>query len=75
MKNTQTDNLINPSIATLLEHVENKYLLSLLIARRSRELFEGKAPLTEKEFISNVTTAVNEIAEGKVTYTKPERTE
>jgi DNA-directed RNA polymerase subunit omega len=62
------ENLINPSIDSLLEKVENKYILALLSAKRARELFSGEESLIEEEFINKVTTAIHEIEDGKVTY-------
>ncbi|MFA0815854.1 MAG: DNA-directed RNA polymerase subunit omega [Anaerofustis sp.] len=70
MKNVQTDSLIKPSIDNLLTKVENKYVLSLLAARRARELFDGDEPLIDEYYINKVTMAINEIDQGKVTYTK-----
>ncbi len=70
MKNTQTESLIKPSIDNLLTKVENKYVLSLLAAKRARELFNGEDPLIDEFYINKVTTAINEIDQGKVTYSK-----
>jgi DNA-directed RNA polymerase subunit omega len=70
MKNVQTDSLIKPSIDNLLTKVENKYVRSLLAARRARELFDGDEPLIDEYYINKVTMAINEIDQGKVTYTK-----
>jgi DNA-directed RNA polymerase subunit omega len=44
MKATQTESLIEPSIDNMLKKVDNKYILSLLIAKRARELFDGEEP-------------------------------
>ncbi|MCL1912975.1 MAG: DNA-directed RNA polymerase subunit omega [Eubacteriaceae bacterium] len=65
------ENLISPSIDSLLEKVENKYLLALLTAKRARDLFEGSEQLVSKDYVNKVTTAIHEIHEGKVTYEHP----
>lgn len=69
MKNITNESLISPSIDSLLEKVENKYVLALLSAKRARELFEGDDVTIEEYYINKVTTAINEIDQGKVTYT------
>lgn len=68
MKNIKNESLISPSIDSLLEKVENKYVLALLSAKRARELFEGDDVTIEEYYINKVTTAINEIDQGKVTY-------
>ena len=68
MKNTTNESLISPSIDSLLEKVENKYVLALLSAKRARELFEGDDVTIEEYYINKVTTAIHEIDQGKVTY-------
>lgn len=60
------DTLISPSIDQLLTKVDNKYILSILVAKRSRELFNGESPLIEQLHINKVTTAINEIYGDKV---------
>ena len=66
MKKNQQNTLISPSIDDLMEKVDNKYVLSLIIAKRARMLADGDAPLTENEHVNKVTTAIDEINEGKV---------
>lgn len=66
MKRNQNDTLISPSIDELMDKVNNKYVLSLIIAKRARMLADGDAPLTAKTHINKVTTAIDEINEGKV---------
>ena len=72
MKKKQEDSLIEPSIDELLTKVENKYVLALLCAKRARELFDGDEPLIDEFHINKVTTAINEIDQGKVSYEKIE---
>ena len=70
MKKVNNDSLINPSIDSLLEKVENKYILSLLSAKRARSLFDGDDTLIDEFFINKVTTAIHEIDKEKVKYSK-----
>ena len=69
------DNLIQPSIDSLLTKVENKYILALLVSKRARDLFEGKESLIEDEFINKVTTAIHEIDKSKVSYKRTDETD
>lgn len=65
--------MIKPSIAELLEKVENRYVLVNVTAKRARMLNEGVQPLTVQTFNKDVATAINEINEGKVRYRKIRR--
>lgn len=66
MKHTKEDSLIQPSIDSLLEKIGNKYVLSLIAAKRARDLFNGADPLISDFHINKVTTAINEIDQNKV---------
>ena len=59
--------MIKPSVAELLEKVDNRYELVIATARRARQIAAGAEPLTKVKEESPVTLAANEIAEGKVT--------
>jgi len=65
--------VIKPSIAELLEKVENRYVLVNVAAKRARMLNEGTQPLTAKTFDKDVATAINEINEGKIKYRRIKR--
>ncbi|NLM11056.1 MAG: DNA-directed RNA polymerase subunit omega [Clostridiaceae bacterium] len=65
--------MIKPSIAELLEKVENRYVLVNVAAKRARMLNEGTQPLTAKTFDKDVATAINEINEGKIKYRRIKR--
>ena len=59
--------MLYPAMNTLIKNVPNRYLLVNVVARRARQI-AGDAeaenyPLAEKP----VTTAINEVAQGKVT--------
>lgn len=62
------NSMINPSIVSLLEKVDNKYSLIVLTAKRSRELIDGAKPLVEMDSTKPVTIAINEIEDEKITY-------
>ena len=58
--------MLYPAMSTLNQYVENRYLLVNVVARRARQIAEKAdvegAPLCEKP----VTTAINEVADGKI---------
>lgn len=65
--------MLYPSMATLLEHIDSRYLLVNVVARRARQISieseQFHEPLPEKP----VTMAIQEVADGKLTATiKPE---
>jgi DNA-directed RNA polymerase subunit omega len=77
--------MIDPKIDDLLEAVDSKYTLVILAAKRAREinsyysqLGEGRGefvpPLIETGGLRNkpLSIALQEIAEGKVEYERPE---
>jgi DNA-directed RNA polymerase subunit omega len=78
--------VIEPNIDTLLEQVDSKYTLVILSARRAREinsyynqLGEGRGefvpPLVETGGLRNkpLSIALEEIAEDKVTFERPDQ--
>jgi DNA-directed RNA polymerase subunit omega len=78
--------VIEPNIDTLLERVDSKYTLVILSARRAREinsyynqLGEGRGefvpPLVETGGLRNkpLSIALEEIAEDKVTFERPDQ--
>lgn len=58
--------MLYPAMSTLNKYVENRYLLVNVVARRARQIAEKAdvegTPLSEKP----VTSAINEVAEGKL---------
>jgi DNA-directed RNA polymerase subunit omega len=76
--------MIEPRIDKLLEHIDSRYTLVILSAKRAREinsyysqLGEGRGefvpPLIEGDLGSKpLAIALEEIAEGKVVYERPE---
>ncbi|WP_290776185.1 DNA-directed RNA polymerase subunit omega [Anaerofustis sp.] len=60
--------MINPPINELLDKVDNKYVLAMLVAKRSRELYEGDEQLVDEHFVNLITTAVEEVYEDRIGY-------
>ena len=73
--------MITPRIDHLLEHVDSRYALVIMAAKRARQInnyhhqlgegtFEDYAPpLVESRSKNYLTMALEEIAEGKITHT------
>lgn len=57
-----------PSLEKALEKVPNRYLLVGLSAKRARQLNRGAAPQVESKHKKCSSTALEEVAEGKVAY-------
>ncbi|ABP67670.1 DNA-directed RNA polymerase, omega subunit [Caldicellulosiruptor saccharolyticus DSM 8903] len=62
--------LLRPGLDELLQYVDNKYTLSVLVAKRARQLLEQMQKKVDINLESDkyVTMAVNEIASGKISY-------
>lgn len=58
--------LTKPPIEKLLPQADNRYILTMMTAKRARQLVDGALPLTGEPAPSVVTTAAFELAEGKV---------
>lgn len=58
--------IIKPTVTELLQKVDNRFELVILVSKRARQLSKGELPLTKVKERSTVTLAANEIAEGKV---------
>ncbi len=58
--------LVKPQIESLLPHVENRYSLAILIAKRARQLVDGAQPLSETDSPNNVSIACQELEEDKI---------
>ena len=59
--------LIKPSVAELLEKVDNRYMLVIATARRARQIAQGAEVLVKTENVAPVSIAADEIVAGKVT--------
>jgi len=62
--------LVKPNLENLLEKVGNRYTLSILAAKRARQLVDGALPLAKSDTPNNVTTACEEISNYRVFSTK-----
>ena len=63
--------MVTPSINTLLKKMDSRYALVVLAAKRARKLMEDESILKRDENMrsnKNVTNALEEIAEGKITF-------
>lgn len=63
--------LIKPTLEALMEHVDSKYTLVTLAAKRARELTDGDKPLVDVDTTKVVSIAMEEIDQGKITYEAP----
>ena len=62
--------LVKPTIDELLPLTGTRYSLAVISAKRARQLVGGALPLTDKTSLNPVSTASEEIAEGKVVAVK-----
>ena len=61
-------NLVDLPLEQLLPYVDSKYTLVSLAAKRARELLDGDPPLVVSRSNKPVTIALEEIANGLITY-------
>lgn len=67
--NTVEMSMVNPSTDELMKKVDSHYGLVVLAAKRARQLLDGaELKATKAHSTKNVTNALEEIAEGKITY-------
>ena len=59
--------MIYPPITELVEKTGSRYALVIETAKRTRQLVEGAQKLSDVKTSKDVTVAVNEIYEGKIT--------
>jgi DNA-directed RNA polymerase subunit omega len=75
--------MVNPKIESLLEHSENKFTLVIESAKRARQITNfqkrlgegvgGVAPMRLEDISKKpLTVALEEIADGKIEYDRPE---
>lgn len=58
--------LTDPPIEKLLPHVANRYVLSMLTAKRARQLVDGGQPMVDTEDKNMVSIAAKELEAGKL---------
>lgn len=64
--------MLYPSTKELLEKVDSRYTLVMLVSKRARQLVEGESPLIDAKTSKPVSIAVQEIADNKIFYTRSE---
>lgn len=62
--------MIKPPLTELEKHVDSKYTLVTLAAKRAREIIDGAEPLVRVTTTKPVSIALEEIAEGDITYVR-----
>lgn len=60
--------MINPSLDVLVTKVDSKYTLVVLAAKRAREIMDGTTPLVDSKSNKQVTIALEEVAQDKISY-------
>jgi len=60
--------MIYPALSSLLKQADSRYTLAILIAKRARMLTNGAPKHTDFNSNNDVTLAIHEISEGKITY-------
>jgi DNA-directed RNA polymerase subunit omega len=56
----------------LLTHADSKFTLVNIVAKRARQLTNGAPPLTDRVDVNKaVSTAFNEVSDGKIGYRRP----
>ncbi|BES65369.1 hypothetical protein SANA_18080 [Gottschalkiaceae bacterium SANA] len=61
--------MLKPNIDELMEKVDSRYTLVMVVAKRARQLIEKNECLVETESKKPISMAVEEFYEGKVNYT------
>lgn len=62
--------MVKPSVAELLEKVDDRYSLVIATAKRARQIAQGDDVLVKTDDVAPVTIAADEIEEGKVSVNK-----
>lgn len=63
--------MVNPSTDALLEKTHSRYTLVVLASKRARQLLTGGECHLDNPSEKFVTDAMEEISEGKITYSMP----
>jgi len=64
--------MLYPSVNDILEKVDSRYTLVLLVSKRARQLVDGNKPYIDIATNKPVSIALHELAEDKITYTRSE---
>ena len=65
--------MVDPSIDYLTEKVDSKYTLVVLAAKRARQILTGSEVKSVLQSHKDVTNALEEIAEDKITYKREKK--
>ena len=68
MSSTNAPSMINPSTDAMLKQTHSRYTLVVLASKRARQLLKGEKCRIDNPTDKFVTDAMEEIYEGKVTY-------
>ena len=68
MKAIDPMSMVNPSTDALLTKVDSRYGLVVLAAKRARQLLDGGVLKVQQQSTKDVTNALEEIVEGKISY-------
>ncbi|WP_231038328.1 DNA-directed RNA polymerase subunit omega [Pectinatus frisingensis] len=60
--------IVNPSLDELMPKVDSKYTLVVLASKRARQILDGSKVRATKVSTKNVTNALEEVAENKITF-------
>lgn len=63
--------MMSPTLEVLLDKAGDKYTLSVLAAKRAREIIRGGGILVDGKPLNPVSVALEEIASGKLTFQQP----
>ena len=64
--------MLYPSLASLLDHINSRYLLVNIIARRARDISINASERDEPLYEKPVSRAIEEIAAGELRVTIPD---
>lgn len=62
--------MTKPALIDLEKHVDSKYTLVMLAAKRAREITDGDPALVKADTDKPVSIALEEIAEDKISYVR-----
>lgn len=64
--------LNKPNINELMEHVDSKYALVILAAKRARYMIDSNPDLADDETFNPVSAALDEVVSGTLHWTHPQ---
>ncbi|MCR2042566.1 DNA-directed RNA polymerase subunit omega [Anaerosalibacter massiliensis] len=64
--------MLYPSINEVTKKADSRYTLVMLTAKRARQLVDGSKSYIETDSTKPVSIAIEEIAEDKITYKRPD---